>query len=135
MLLGRARDPETPQLRQRPGAGLLLVERLAGDPGGAAHESERAALEMRQHGVGDRDVVEREIELGEAQVGVVDAFRMGQPHAQEVDDLVAARGERASAARGRAAPPTAGRHRVAPPPSTVPGRSRTTGTDGPSSAG
>ena len=112
VLLGLSRDREAPHLGRRPEAGLLLVERLAADSVGAAHEGERAALEIRQHDVGDRDVVEREVQLGEAEVGVVDAVGVGQAHAEEVDDLVAAHGARARRVAAQRFPRPAGRHRV-----------------------
>ena len=54
-------DHQPPDLGQRPEARVLLVERLAPEPIRTTHQGERPAIEVRQHRVGDRHVVEREV--------------------------------------------------------------------------
>ncbi len=112
MLLALSRDREAPHLGRRPEARVLLIEGLAADPLRAPYEGEGTALEVRQHGVGYRHVVERQVQLGEAEAGIVDAVRMGQAHAEEVDDLLSTHGVRAGGVTAQPFPRPARRHGV-----------------------
>src|SRR4029077_4237831 len=82
------------------------------DPVRAPYEGEGAALEVRQNRVGYRHVVESQVQLRETEGGVVDAVRMGQAHAEEIDDLLATRADRPGGVLAQRLPRPARRHGV-----------------------
>src|SRR5262249_483756 len=62
------------------GRGMLLKEALAARSIGTAQQRERPADEVRGHPVPDRTIIVRQILLGDAGIGPVDAVGMGEAH-------------------------------------------------------
>jgi len=62
------------------GRGMLLEEALAACSVRTAHERKRSADEMRRHPVPNRTIIVRQILLGDAGIGPVNAVGMGEAH-------------------------------------------------------
>src|SRR5262249_45746934 len=62
------------------GRGMLLEEALAARSIGAAQERERPAYDVRGHPVPDRAIIVRQILLGDAGIGPVNALGVGEAH-------------------------------------------------------
>src|SRR5258708_2490564 len=62
------------------GRGMLLKEALAARSVGTAQKRERSAYEVRGHPVPDRTIIVRQILLGDAGIGPVNAVGMGEAH-------------------------------------------------------
>src|SRR5262249_47229220 len=62
------------------GRGMLLEEALAAHPVGTADERKRPVDYLRRHPVPDQTIVVRQILLGDALIGPIDAVGMGEAH-------------------------------------------------------
>ena len=80
-----ARDVDLAELGRHARAGVALIEAFALAPGRAAHERDRPARHMREHRLGDGEVVLGKLALGDALLGIEHLVRARQPDARDLD--------------------------------------------------
>ncbi len=67
---------------------MALVEALPLASGRASHQRQRAAGDVRQHAVGDGEVILGEILFGDALLGIKHLAGVGQPHSRDSNGVL-----------------------------------------------